>query len=99
LANNPNFKIEYSYRLARCFQALKNQSEAIKSFTTVLSQAKSTESYITCNTALQLGSIYEAQGKNTQAKSYYDLCLSINSPEYKNSLHQRAKAGLERLSQ
>jgi len=41
--------------------------------------------------------IYENKGAYARADSAYHLCLSIKPREYKTSLHQKAKAGLNRL--
>jgi tetratricopeptide (TPR) repeat protein len=90
-------RLEYLYRLARCNQALLNFSAAIKSFKEVIKNGQNLESYFVCNAALQLGYIYEALGQYDQAILYFNLCLKMNSPEYKNSMHQRAKSGIERL--
>jgi len=46
---------------------------------------------------LQIGLIYEGQGEIGNARQYFQKCLGMKPEEYKNGLHQQAKAGLNRL--
>lgn len=90
-------RVEFSYRLGRCYQEIKNYPSAIFYFLKVIREGRHLPAYFACNSAYNLGLIYESQKDYTKAREYFNLCLSISPDEYKNSLHQKAKTGLERL--
>ena len=92
------FKMEYFYRLARITQALKNYPEAIQYYHQTMASDEGQRSYMTCNAALHLGIIYESQNDLKKAKKYFNQCLQLNPTEYRLSLHQKAKTGLNRIS-
>ena len=60
-------------------------------------RGKSSPWYFTASAALQMGLIYEDQDDLSRAESAFRLVLSVETDEYKNSLHQKAKAGLARI--
>jgi tetratricopeptide (TPR) repeat protein len=88
--------IEYSYRKARILQNLGN-AQAISLFEDCISLGQDKELYFACNSALQLGMIHEKNGLIRESETYYKKCLEMNPSEYKNGLHQKAKAGLKRI--
>jgi tetratricopeptide (TPR) repeat protein len=93
----PLEKLEYTYRLGRIYDKLADNTNAITYYLRTIETGKDNPAYFACNAALQLGLLYEG-GKNiSQSRSYYLLCLSISPSDYKDSLHQKAKAGLQRL--
>jgi len=53
---------------------------------------------MSCNALLQMGIIQEELNKKGEAKNYYKLVLDRNPEIYKQSMHQKAKAGLSRLN-
>lgn len=87
--------ITYLYRLGRTQQALDMSLKALGSFKNVLAIDKS--SYMACNAALQCGFIHEDKANFDKAKFFYNLCLDISPENYKESLHQKAKSGLDRI--
>ncbi|MCK9220095.1 MAG: tetratricopeptide repeat protein [Bacteroidales bacterium] len=89
--------IEYSYRLARIYHELGQYSKAIGYYKQTIQRGKTDPFYFATASALQLGLIYENLSLYKQADSSYRLSLSIPTPEYKSSLNQKAKAGLNRL--
>lgn len=93
-----NFDGEYYYRLARVTEALKNYSDAIIYYKLTISKGNP-EKYFGCNAALQLGLIYETKQQYKDAKKYFNLCLDMDPAGYSNSLHQKAKSGLNRIEQ
>jgi tetratricopeptide (TPR) repeat protein len=97
--DNDESNLEFNYRLARVNQVLKNYPEAIKYFSHTIDKGKDTNSYYPCNAALQLGLIYEDQLMYDRAIDNYKRCLNMKPSEYKNSLHQKAKTGLNRIDQ
>jgi hypothetical protein len=48
---------------------------------------------------LQLGNIYEQRGNKPKAKEWYQKCLWLPPHDYRNSIEQKAKAGLERVQE
>jgi hypothetical protein len=42
--------------------------------------------------------IYEKQGNRTLAVQYYKKCLGMDDHEYKDSIDQKAKAGIARCT-
>lgn len=88
---------EYNYRMGRILQMLNNNFEALIRFKNAIQMGKNNDYYFACSSALQSGIIYETMNDKANAKKYYQICLTIEPIEYKNSLHQKAKAGLLRL--
>jgi tetratricopeptide (TPR) repeat protein len=75
---------------------LMNYLEAIEYLKVALANGGK-ENYYAANAALQLGFIYEELKQYKSAEFYYNQCLSQNPPEYKESMHQKAKSGLQRV--
>lgn len=90
-------KLEYSYRLGRIRQQLQKHKEAIKLFEETIEKGRYDKSHYACNAALQMGLIYESLNDKKSALEAYKNCLSINPADYKQSLHHRAKVGIQRL--
>lgn len=93
----PRDQIELAYRKGRVYQELGKDSAALESYQTTINTGRYEPYYFACNAALQAGLIYEDQGNLPKAKQYYEDCLDIVPDEYKNSLHAKAKAGLNRI--
>ncbi len=91
------FSLEYSYRLGRITHKMNQHDEAIAYYQQTIDNGREAPWFYACNAALQIGHIYEDYGRKEQAKAYYKTCLSIKPEAYKNSLHQKAKAGLNRI--
>jgi len=91
--------IEYSYRLGRITQAIGNIDEAITHYQNCLASDKKNKSFFAANSALQIGLLYEDQSLYQKSKTFFNICKSIKSPTYKDQLHSKAKAGLDRLKQ
>ena len=89
--------IEYTYRLGRIYHETGNFAKAIENYQQTVQRGKNEPYYFAASAAYQLGLIYENKGALARADSAYHLCLSIKTEEYRTSLHQKAKAGLNRL--
>lgn len=89
-------KCEYAYRLGRIYDGLGRAEEAIGAYLTTIKAGERLKEYYAARAALQIGFIYEEKGDRTQAMSYFEKCLSFKDHDYKNSLDQRAKAGIAR---
>ncbi len=90
-------RLEYGYRLGRVNHALKNIPEAINNYNYSIAFGINSPYFFACNAALQCGIIYEDLEQYKEAKRYYELCIGMSPEDYKTSLHQKAKSGLNRL--
>jgi tetratricopeptide (TPR) repeat protein len=91
-------QLEYNYRLGRIHDALGKTNEALHYYTQSIRLGKDRPEYFAARAALQAGQIYESRGNKQLALEFYQQCLNMNQQEYKNSLDQRAKAGIARCS-
>jgi hypothetical protein len=96
LYTKANHDGEYYYRYARIEEAMGKTNKAIEHYTTTLTKSDPKQ-YYACNSALQLGLIYEAQGQKSKAQVYFNKCIELNPAGYGSSLHGKAKAGLNRV--
>ncbi len=92
-----NLALEYTYRLARIAHALAHYDEAERYYRHTLEQGAQNPTYLACQSALQLGILYEQTQRCTLAKNAYQTCLRLKPQQYRISLHAKAKAGLDRL--
>lgn len=93
----PPYQLELAYRQARILDETGDTARAIERYMNVLSIGKNEPYYYAANAALHLGLIYESRNNRELAKKYFNECLSMQHHEYKNSLTQKAKAGLQRI--
>lgn len=91
-------KIEYAYRLARVHDELGDGEQAIALYGVTIRLGASRPEYYAARSALQLGYIYEKRGDKSRAIAAFRQCLGMEEIEYKSSLDQKAKAGINRLS-
>lgn len=91
-----DLQLEFLYRSARVSQKLGWSTEAIIRYLDVIAEKNNTTSYYPCNAALQVGLIYEKLGDVTKARQFFNQVLKIKPAQYKNALHGKAKAGLNR---
>lgn len=90
--------LEYTYRLGRIWQELKDDQQALRYYQETLDLGANNAAYFACNAALLAGQIYEKNQQRDLARKMYTTCLALEPEEYRNSLHQKAKAGLNRLN-
>lgn len=91
--------VERTYRLGRSAQKQGDTKVAISFYKTTIVDGSDLDRYFAGNSALKLGEIYESDGDFKMAMFYYKLCVDLDFDEYENSIHSKAKAGLERLDQ
>jgi len=91
-------KVELIYRKARVNDAMGEKGTAIPLYKETITKGEKLPYYFAANAALQLGYIYEKENNKSEAKKYFNKCLSLKEHEYVNSLSQKAKAALERLN-
>lgn len=91
-------KLEYSFWMGRVLDELGNKDEAIRYYRQTVKIGKDRQERFAARAALQIGFIYEAQGKRASAMLMYKQVLAMGDHDYKNSIDQQAKAGINRLS-
>ncbi|MDZ4847550.1 MAG: hypothetical protein SH857_18600 [Chitinophagales bacterium] len=96
LSNNI-YSLELVYRKARVLHEMNDTLRAIESYMVTMSKGRNEPYYYVANSALNLALIYESKGNKELAKKYFNDCLALDNHEYRVSLAQKAKAGLQRL--
>ncbi len=94
--STPEEKLEFDYRVARIYDDLDRKEEAVQAYNTVIVLGKTSKAYFASRAALQAGGIFEKKGNKQQAIKYYQMCLDMDSHDYKDSIDQKAKAGIAR---
>ncbi|MBX2815450.1 MAG: hypothetical protein KTR24_05625 [Saprospiraceae bacterium] len=90
-------RIEYHYRLGRIHHALGLTDEALADYRQTLATGGGEPYYFACNAAVLSGNLYEELDMKEEAIASYRQALTLRPEEYRLSLHQKAKAGLNRL--
>jgi tetratricopeptide (TPR) repeat protein len=94
--NRDDDKLEFMYRVGRIYDELNRFDEALKAYQSTINFGKNRTEYFAARAALQTGMIYEKLGNLSMAVSYYQQCIDMDDHDYKDSLDQKAKAGLAR---
>ncbi|ADB39136.1 tetratricopeptide repeat protein [Spirosoma linguale] len=90
-------KAEYTYRMGRIFQRRHEPDAAIPWLTRALALSEPDQLSFGATAALQLGYIYQQKNDRTRARSFFQKALSFKRHEYKNSVDNKARAGLSGL--
>ncbi len=91
-------RLEFAYRMGRIYDGLDREDEAIAAYLTTIKLGQQRREYYAARAALQIGFIYEKRGDKALAQSYFQKVLNLQDHEYKNSLDQKAKAGIARCT-
>lgn len=94
--NKPEEVLEYSYRLARIYDDMERDDDALRFYRVAIKLGRDKEEYFAARAALQMGYIFEKKGMKAQAIAAFQECLDMGDHEYKDSLDQRAKSGIAR---
>lgn len=94
--SKPEEKLEFAYRLGRIYDDMGHDAAAIQAYLATIKLGEHRPEYYAARAALQLGYIYEREGKKAMAIAFFQQCLDMEDHEYKDSLDQRAKAGIAR---
>lgn len=94
--SSPEEKTEFSYRLGRIYDLMGETEEAIRSYTIAMQTGQNLKVYFASRAALQTGMLYESKKDLKNAARYYRICLDMKNHAFKNSMDQKAKAGLQR---
>jgi tetratricopeptide (TPR) repeat protein len=87
-------KAEYNYRLGRIYQRRNNPEAAIPYLTRSLALSELDQLSFGATSALQLGYIYKQKNDRPKARSFFQKALSFKHHEYKNSVDNKARAGI-----
>ena len=94
----PADKAEFSYRLARIYDIMGDQDQAIKFYKSTIQKGTGLPEYFASKAALQIGLIYEANKNFKEAIEYYHICIAMKNHAFKNSMDQKAKSGIIRCN-
>ncbi len=89
--------LEFTYRIGRIYHDWGKIENSIPFYQQTIDHGAESEYYFAANSALKLGNIYEDKGDDEKAIHYYTLAQSMKNKEYKNSIDQKAKAGMNRI--
>lgn len=95
--NSADERLEFTYRLARIHDELGNDNDAISYYEMTMKNGSESKRYFAANAALKLGLLYERTSKYEAALKAFNACSEFKNSEYKNSILQKAKAGILRL--
>lgn len=90
-------KLEFTYRLARIHHELGNMEDAVSYYKLTIDSGNNSRRYFAANSSLMLGLIYEQLGEKEKALKHFKACSEFSNSEYRNSINQKAKAGILRL--
>jgi tetratricopeptide (TPR) repeat protein len=90
-------KLELSYRMGRLRHEMGDHKKAIEHYETTCKNGATSTRYFAANASLQLGLLYEKLGEKEKARKYFQACSTFKNTEYRDSINQKAKAGLLRL--
>jgi hypothetical protein len=91
-------KLEFSYRAGRLYDDLENDSVAMLFYKQAIDLGEKRKEHFAARAALQAGFIFEKQGKKQTAIQWFQRCMAMKDHDFKNSLDQRAKAGIARCN-
>ncbi len=89
-------KTEFAYRLARIYDLLHQDDLALKYYKSAMDRGSNLTAYFAARAALQTGLIYEQKGNYAKAIEIYNTCMEMKNHDFKNSIDQKAKAGVQR---
>jgi hypothetical protein len=89
-------QLEFPYRMARVYDDLGEDNKALPFYEEVIRKGQNESDYFAARSALQIGFIYEKRNQKAKALEYFNKVLLMEDHDYKNSLDQRAKAGIGR---
>lgn len=94
---NISDQLEFNYRYARIFTLMGQSAKAIPFYEYTIKIGSNRQEHFAARSSLELGQIYEQQGLKAKAITCYKSCIAMKDHDYKSSLDQKAKAGIDRL--
>lgn len=95
--NTIPLQLEYYFRLARVNDELGSTKTAIQHYKKAIEIGRNRPEQYAARSALQLGFLYEKNAQGENAARMFELALSMQDHDFKNSIDQQAKAGINRL--
>ena len=92
----PEDRLEFAYRVGRLYDDVGRDEEAVAFYKLAVQSGEKRTEYYAARAALQIGYIYEQKQDTANAIAWFQRCLKMKDHDFKNSLDQRAKAGIER---
>lgn len=96
--NTTVLKLEYYFRMGRINDELGNNDRAIKYYNKAIAIGRDRQEQFAARSALQSGFLYEKLRDTDAALEMYETALSMKKHDFKNSIDQQAKAGINRLT-
>ncbi|MCC6817050.1 MAG: tetratricopeptide repeat protein [Saprospiraceae bacterium] len=95
--NTENYP-EFCYRMGRICQNLGNYGESISYFNDVIASDPNHKNYMSSFSLLNKAYILEKNGEKSAACQIFYEILDKKPDQFRKSLHQKAKSGIQRLS-
>lgn len=92
----PEEQLEFAYRVGRLYDDIGADADAISYYQQAVTIGEKRKEYFAARAALQLGMIHEQRHELPDAIAWYERCMRMPDHDFKNSLDQRAKAGVAR---
>lgn len=89
--------LELLYRKARIHHSSGEIEKAKVEYMQAYHKGKNSTTYFAANSLINLASIHEKEGNNKQALWCYKTALTLEFDDYKTSINQKAKAGINRV--
>lgn len=93
---NEDERLEFFYRVARIYDNLNRDTGALQFYRKTIETGRTRPEHYAARAALQMGMIYEKQGRRAEAIAAYNEVLEMEDHDFKDSLDQKAKSGLAR---
>lgn len=90
-------RTEYFYRYGRAYALKGNFEGALPFYEKAIEMGAGRPEQFAARSAVELAELYEDRGNRSRALQYYRRALLMKNEDYKSSLDQRAKAGINRL--
>jgi tetratricopeptide (TPR) repeat protein len=88
--------LEFAFGVGRIYVDVGREEEALGFYKQSVTLGKLRKEHYAARAALQIGYIYEKRGDQKAAIKWFEQCLNMKGHDFKNSLDQRAKAGIAR---
>jgi tetratricopeptide (TPR) repeat protein len=95
----PQEQLEFVYRAGRVYDDLGIDNDAINFYKQAIALGENRTEYFAARAALHIGFIYEERKDKVGAVAWFEKCLGMKDHDFKNSLDQRAKAGIARCKE
>jgi tetratricopeptide (TPR) repeat protein len=89
---------EYNYRKGRILHETGAYARAIECYKESIAQSKGINVHFAPFSCFYIGTIYETNSDKDLALNYYNKVFNYKNFEYKSSIYQKARAGINRLS-